>query len=1221
MNEQSNMRQALSKTLRGQLEKTVTQGRKLVEKAAREEIERLGVGESSAPSYLQEADAKLRNQLRAHGRSLGDIKAADSSQQIDLLVREVAYEQWHRMLFAYFLAQNDLLMCEGYSLSIDECGELAPELDARSGWEAAGLLAAQMLPQVFRATSPALKIVLPLDAVQELETLIKSIHPDTFQAQDALGWLYQFWQTDRKEAVNASGVKIGARELSPVTQLFTEPYMVSFLLDNALGAWWANRKLSQNDLTTTTTEAELRQSASVPGVPLNYLRFIKPDAEQAPSEQNAWAPAAGNFEQWPQQLSELTVIDPCCGSGHFLVAAFLMLVPLRMADEGLTAKQAIDAVLSQNLHGLELDQRCVELAAFAIALEAWRYPDENGKPLGYRQLPELQLACSGMAIGAAKGEWKQLANHIATQASGNSEEKKKNLSIALDWLQKTFEHAPVLGSLINPQSSDAAKIVDWPKLQTALNQALENSNEEPIYEAQIAAQGLSKAAQLLSQQYSWVITNVPYLARGKQSDVLKDYCEKHHPAGKNDLATVFLDRCLQMNSQGGHTSVVLPQNWLFLTSYKKFREQLLTQDTWNMVARLGPKGFQTPMWDFNVQLLGLTRGQGEQALSLKQAGAENQHELRGLDVAEYKSAADKAEALLCEEVKSVSQSDQLDNPDYRVSFIPPGEQTLLGLEASSIEGLTTGDMPRFINSYWEHTCFDEYWQPFMGSVTQTVHFGGMEQVVRWESGLGSLSKFSGAHNFPAKIMDGREILGKKGIRIGQMGQFSCTFTNGDIFDKNAANVVPHCDDSDALSAIWCFVTSDAFYDRVKEVDQALKVTNGSFLKLDFDQAYWSKISKESYPKGLPKPYTNDPTQWIFHGHPCGSVIWSEESKWTEHGELRIDDTVLQVATTRLLGYRWPAELDSEMELAVEQREWVSRCDELLDDLVDDDGIVCLPALRGEAAAAHRLELMLEAAYGEAWSHTVRDKLLAEVKAPSLEAWLRDKFFEQHCKMFQHRPFIWQIWDGLKDGFSALVNYHQLDANNLDRLIYTYLNDWISQQAESVTQGVDGAEIRLNAAQTLKTELEAIKAGEATRDGGYDIFVRWKPLHEQAIGWQPDLNDGVRLNIRPFMTAQDMGKKGAGVLRAKPNIHWKKDRGTDVASAPWYHLGEQLGGKKGDRINDHQLSIAEKQQAREAFEKEQQQQQEQRQREEREEKKEQKTQGSGSDDFTLTGNAK
>ena len=589
------MREALSKPLRSQLEKVVTQARKIAEKAACDEIERLGVGEGKSPSYLNADNAKLRTQLRAHGRTLGDVRNADGTQNIGHLVDEVAYEHWHRMLFAYFLAENGLLMCEGYSLTLAECDDVASELGARNGWEAAGLIASNMLPQVFRPHSPALKIALPIDAVQQLESLIKSLDAVTFQAQDSLGWLYQFWQSDLKESVNKSGVKIGADELSPVTQLFTDPYMVSFLLDNALGAWWANRKLTQNDLSTTTTEKELRQAASIPGVPLNYLRFVKPESDQVPSETNPWSPASGTFEQWPDQLSELTVIDPCCGSGHFLVAAFLMLVPLRMADEGLSAKHAVDAVLSQNIHGLELDQRCVELAAFAIALEAWRYPDENGKPLGYRQLPELQLACSGVAIGSAKGEWKQLAKQITETVSDNSKpERTKNLSIALDWLHQTFQHAPVLGSLINPRKSDAAKIVNWPDLKEALGTALKSSegNDDVTYEAQVAAQGLTKASQLLSKQYSWVITNVPYLNLESMEKVARDFCKKNFPRSRADLAIVFKERIGDFLEPGGVSGLVIPQSFLYKDYYSTYRIYGFQRYQYDLIARLGSGAFR-----------------------------------------------------------------------------------------------------------------------------------------------------------------------------------------------------------------------------------------------------------------------------------------------------------------------------------------------------------------------------------------------------------------------------------------------------------------------------------------------------------------------------------------------------------------------------------------------------------------------------------------------------
>jgi hypothetical protein len=260
----------------------------------------------------------------------------------------------------------------------------------------------------------------------------------------------------------------------------------------------------------------------------------------------------------------------------------------------------------------------------------------------------------------------------------------------------------------------------------------------------------------------------------------------------------------------------------------------------------------------------------------------------------------------------------------------------------------------------------------------------------------------------------------------------------------------------------------------------------------------------------------------------------------------------------------------QLELSDESRALVAEARKL-DAFSDDDGICCLPSIRGEPAAHERLLRLLEAAYGDDWTAGTLSKLLAEsgAKGKSLESWLRDAFFEQHCKLFHHRPFIWHIWDGLKDGFAALVNYHKLDRANLERLIYTYLGDWIRMQERTAADGAQGADERLAAAKGLKAKLEAILEGEAP----LDIFVRWKPIEEQSIGWKPDLNDGVRLNIRPFMLAGDVGKKGAGVLRAKPNIHGNKDRGKDVESAPWYHLF------KGDRINDHHLTLAEKRAAK------------------------------------------
>jgi hypothetical protein len=199
-------------------------------------------------------------------------------------------------------------------------------------------------------------------------------------------------------------------------------------------------------------------------------------------------------------------------------------------------------------------------------------------------------------------------------------------------------------------------------------------------------------------------------------------------------------------------------------------------------------------------------------------------------------------------------------------------------------------------------------------------------------------------------------------------------------------------------------------------------------------------------------------------------------------------------------------------------------------LTDADGLVPLVSVSGERPAAERLRSLLAQAYSDAWSPALLDRLLAEAGSPgaTLETWLRDDFFAQHTKLFAQRPFIWHVWDGRKDGFGVLCHYHRLDRARLEKLTYTLLGDWIERQRAAGEE--TGAEVRLVAAQKLQEQLARILEGEDP----YDIYVRWKTLAEQPLGWEPDLDDGVRFNIRPFVTA--------GVLRARVNVKWDKDRG-------------------------------------------------------------------------------
>ena len=1128
----SALHQPLAKNLRTQLENTVKAARDVAEIAARATLTNLGVGDRESHAHLSDEQKALRRRLRAHGRQLGDIKHPDDSQEIRHLVWEVAYEQWHRMLFARFLAENNLLMWEpGAPVTLAECDELAQDvstsLGAKSGWELACILAARMLPQIFKPQSPALAVNFALEHQRELEQLLSNLENDVFIASDSLGWVYQFWQSKRKDEVNASEVKIGADELPAVTQLFTEPYMVEFLLHNSLGAWW-----------------HTRHPGELCPVELTYLRTL-----------DDGAPAAGKFEEWPATLAELKLLDPCCGSGHFLVAAFLLLVPMRMASEGLTAMDAVDLVLQDNLHGLEIDPRCVEIAVFALALTAWNFSDEDGNPLGVRaDMPVPNIACCGLKVAGRAQDWEALVADDAINA--------EHLRQGLNRLHETFTQAPLLGSLLDPSKANRGDLfaADYSIQRDLLKRALATEYQSTLFDEMegrwdlaLSAQGLLEAARLLDQRYHLVITNVPYLARGKQTEALRSYCEQHYPEAKNDLANVFLERCLELTlSIGGFAQVVMTQNWLYLSSFRTQRESLLRRCRWNMLTKLGGgaeafdcgPGNITNICMFTVSNFVVD----DPTLSVQT------HVLRGIDVTKYRSPLEKAVALTNCEIASAVQFRQLDNANFRILF--EGELAdgiPLKRLASALAGCTVGDVPCFVRNFWEISQISKEWEFHQITPSRTAEFDGRSEIIFWEEERGAMFRIAQSvknlNHVAQNWLRGKPNWSKKGIIISLMGNLPVTLYGGDRYATTCTSLVLNDQSStNSLLALWTFCKSEEFSRELRKLSQKISIEVKTILDVPFNEEYWAGIAAEQYPNGLPKQCSDDPTQWIFHGHPQAST------------------DPLQVAVARLLGYTWPAESDDEMELSKKARKWIARC-ESLDSHVDDDGIVCLSPVRGEKAAHERLLALLieswETVELGSWKASVLDRLLADVdcSGKGLDVWLREKFFEQHAKRFHHRPFIWHVWDGLKDGFGALVNYHKLDAKNLERLIHTYLGDWIRIQEAGAASGVDGAQIRLAAARQLKSKLEAILEGDAP----FDIFVRWKPLDQQSIGWNPDLNDGVRMNVRPFMAAEVLRHN----KKPKLNISWDKDRGKDVVSAPWFHKFD------GERINDHHLTLAEK----------------------------------------------
>jgi hypothetical protein len=1123
---------SLRRDLRSLLEKTVLKARELAEQGAHEALTTLGVNQAKPFEHLKPEQKKLRNQLRALGRQAGDVLDERTDRQtIEHLASVVAYEHWHRMLFARFLAESGLLLESEHQVpvSLADVAELAR--DARIDiWDLAGRYAQRMLPAVFRPDDPVLVLTLAREARAGLEKLVADLPSEVFLASDSLGWTYQFWQADQKEIVNKSGKKIGADELSPVTQLFTEDYMVDFLLDNTLGAWHAGKVLAAKPklAETTRSEDELRQAVALPGCPWKYLRFIQ-------GQDGKWTSAAGTFEGWPKSAAALRALDPCMGSGHFVVAMFERLVALRLAEEKLDEVAAVAAVIRDNLFGLEIDPRCTQIGAFNLALAAWRR-------VGHCKLPAMNLACSGLAPNTRESDWLAIAGD------------NQKLQRGMERLYRLFQKAAVLGSLINPRAGEGDLLVAaFHELQPLLEKALaQETKDDTAHEMAVTARGLAKAAEILAGQFTIVATNVPYLGRPKQAQVLMDYCESVHPEGKADLATCFVERCMSACSTGGSIALVTPQAWHFLGTYKNLRRTLLTEATFDFISRLGPKGFQTPMWDFNVMLVGMSKIHPERSASFF-----------GLDVANSRDPASKAECLLGDPILQVEQFSQINNPDSRIRFGGFQAGSLLSEIAQGLHGQGSFDDPAYVFSFWELDRLIEGWVFQQTTGSEQGYFSGLTNIFRWENGEGMLAEMMSikaeAGYTTGKWRAGIAAWGKFGIAVSGMGKFVINIYGQQSFDTNVAVILPA--NPRHLLPLWCFLSGDEFQTAVRELDQNLKVSCNTYVKVPFDLAHWQKVAAEKYPHGLPKPFSSDPTQWLFNGHPAGA------------------DQPLHVAVARLLGYQWPRQTGSSFP------DCPALKSDGLEKHADEDGVVCLSPVRGERGAADRLRTLLSAALGK-YDEQALIKATGS-KAKSFESWLNDEFFEQHCAFFHQRPFVWHIWDGLSDGFHVLINYHKLAAPNgagrklLETVTFTYLGDWIRKQQDGLKRNEAGAEDRLIAAQALQKELEAILAGEPP----YDVFIRWKPLKRQAIGWEPDINDGVRLNIRPFLLANDVGRKGAGILRTKPNIKWDKDRGREPSRPksdfPWFWTWdeetEDFAGQgiepDGNRWNDCHYTTA------------------------------------------------
>ena len=342
-----------------------------------------------------------------------------------------------------------------------------------------------------------------------------------------LGWMYQYYNSEVKDAFFASKAKETPDTIGPATQLFTPDWIVRYMVQNSLGRLWM-----------------LNNPASPLRDQMEY--YIEPD-----SEHEDFIRIAG-----PEDIS---LCDPACGSGHILVYAFELLAKMYL-ERGYREREIPELVLSRNLHGMEIDPRAAQIARLALAMCA----------------RELDRRFFGRGVQADIAVLAPVALGEGDVPQGSALEKKKDLLDAL-------AHLDEVGSLLAPGEGDLAAIREAIGL-TGADGLFGSSSKEKLQRA-------LDTCEVLSRRHDCVVANPPYMGSSSFGPFMSKWVKKNYPDVKSDLCTCFIERGFNLAKDRGYAAMITMQSWMFLGSFEKLRSSLIEGKSILSMLHLGPRAF------------------------------------------------------------------------------------------------------------------------------------------------------------------------------------------------------------------------------------------------------------------------------------------------------------------------------------------------------------------------------------------------------------------------------------------------------------------------------------------------------------------------------------------------------------------------------------------------------------------------------------------------------
>ena len=1120
---------------------------------------------ASADSNADSVRGKLLTKDEKSQRAKAIEKVKEKG--IDQVIEEVAYTWFNRFSALRFMEVNNYLPTR-IRVFTDENNEFKPQILSEAiHMELDGLdmekvydlkernnndelfkyliitqcnALSKILPGMFQKIADYTELLFPDNLLREgsvIEQMIKKIPQEDFNTEsgngqvEILGWLYQYYISEKHEEVvdPLHGKVVKKEEVPAATQLFTTDWVVRYIIDNSVGRYWIERN----------PESKLKDD-------LQY--FVMPKDGNLP---------VVNEKVIPQ---DITVFDPCVGSGHFLVYAFEVLIKIYV-EYGYTEREAAKEIVENNLFGLDIDDRAVQLAYFAVMMKARQY-DRRFLTRGIQ--PNVYEIIESNGVDKASVEY-FYANDINL---------KKDVDAILDTLRDAKEYGSIL------QMPD----VDYVKINDRFNQI---DSEISMYKMYLLGEfrTLIQVAEVIGKRYAVVATNPPYL--NKYDSKLKIYINDHFRDYSGDLFSVFMIRNFEYCKRNGYSGFMTPFVWMFIQTYEKTRRYILGSKELTSIIQMEYSAYE----EATVPICSFVMKNGQ---SDKKALCFRLSEFRGgMDVQKNK-VLEALKDTSCGYFYETNQKDLLEIPGCPIAYwasrkvIESFNNNCLSEDCETKKGLATSDNNRFLRLWFEisnknvsYECTSNEmskelpvkWFPHNKGGDFRRWYGNNSYVINWENDGFEIRNYRDDNG---KLLSRPQNLNynfKQAITWSKItsGDFSARICRGGFLFDDAAAICHH-KDINHLYYVLGFLNSKCCQEILRMLNPTINLQIGDIGHLPIKEERVDQVV-DLVKKAVEiskKDWDSFETSWDFKRHPLVCFKKDEYGKnhtisecfdlWKEECEVRfselqrieeqinslfieiygLEDEINSTIEDKMVTVR-KADLKRDvrglMSYAVGcmfgryslEEEGLQCANEAIDEykyfsdyVPDDDAII--PICNDEYFqddVTERFVRFIKIVYG---NETLEDNLLFIANAIGGKGSAREiirnyfinDFFVDHCNTYAvtgsgKRPIYWLFDSGKKNGFKCLVYMHRYKPDTIARI----RTDYVHEQQSRYRTAIAGLERQIADASTservrLNKRLSTLKdQAEETRK--YEEKIHH--LADQMISI--DLDDGVKHNYEIF----------------------------------------------------------------------------------------------------------